>query len=671
MFLRIVTHKGDEKARIFHRLFLYSAIKRFSKILHQCRDAFFILALASAVLAVYSQVCHFDFVCFDDHLYVLENSRVRDGLTLRNIGWAFGEGSRVTNYWVPLTWLSFMAEYEFFGFHSGGYHFTNLCFHLFNSIFLFFVLRRLTGASWRSFVVSALFAVHPLHVESVAWVTERKDVLMGFFAILSLGAYAAFAEKPSLKRYLCLIGVFLCALMSKPMAVILPFVFFLLDFWPLNRFVPGRRKRLVLEKLPLMLSAAGTAWAAWFFQSAAGATSSLAGEPLISRLTNAVTACGQYVLKLFWPHQLAVLYPFPSVQPVLPLMISALFLTVITVLALRWRRRLPWWPVGWLWFLGGLVPVSGIVPMGPYAMADRYFYIPGIGLYIVLVWGVHSFLYRRPLPIRWVGAGVAGILIALAATARVQCAYWRNSETLFRHTLAVTQDNYIAHNNLGLALAQQRRYQPAVEQYLLALAIKPGFLEARHNLGASLEMVGSANAAKRHYTAVLESKPDMAKTRFNLARILASQGSLAEAAAHYQAALRIHPEDTDSYLGLACVFVQMGKNVEACQSYETVLRLNPENTQAKTNLGALLLQQGRTEKAGEYFMQVLAQCPADPEAHNNLGIARMRQGKIHDALYHLQWAVQLRPNQKSLKENLNRVIATIVSPDKQTLSNDI
>ncbi len=562
-----------------------------------------ILFLTIATVALFWQVRNHEFVILDDDKYVTENSHVRDGLTWEGLVWAFT--TMHANFWHPLTWISHMLDCELYGLDPGGHHFTNLLIHLATTLLLFLVLERMTGDLWPSAFVAALFALHPLHVESVAWVAERKDVLSTFFCVLTMGSYVRYAERPGINRYLLVLLSFVLGLMAKPMLVTLPFVLLLLDYWPLGRFQfvqpsgnshaqaqksvrPDNHRssffRLVLEKLPFFALAAVSSIVAFLAQEHGGALRALNLFPIEVRMANAVISYASYIGKMIWPLHLAVFYPHPGMLPLWQVIGAGLFLVSTSVLVIRAAHRSPYLGVGWLWYLGTLVPVIGLVQVGDHAMADRYTYMPLIGLFIMIAWGScdisKRWRYRRLLlP---VSAGV--LLCASMISTGFQLRYWQNSTTLFEHALDVTAANTLAHTNLGVVFAGQGKLDEAVAHYTQALRIKPDHLEARINMGAALAAQGKLDEAVAHYSNALHIKPDFAGAHYNLGNALVAQGKITDAITHFYEALRIKPNDAEVHNNLGIVLAKQGKTEEAITHFCEALRIKPGYTLARKNL---------------------------------------------------------------------------------------
>ncbi|MEN6623869.1 MAG: tetratricopeptide repeat protein [Smithella sp.] len=515
------------------------------------------LLLTLLIFIVYSQVTHFDFVHYDDHVYVTDNYRVKGGLTADNICWALT--SLDAGFWHPLTWLSLMLDHDLYGLNAGGYHVTNLIFHIINTLLLFIVLVRMTGAIRRSFFVAALFALHPLHVESVAWIAARKDVLSTFFMMLTLWGYLRYVQSPNFIRYLLVTIFFAFGLMAKSMLITLPFILLLLDWWPLNRFGLGqlipdfKQSRhwnniglLILEKLPLLVLVIGVSIATVVAEERAGALKPMVSYALDVRLSNALVSYILYIGKMLWPVNLAVFYPHPGLWPIWTVTLSILVLGIVSYLSIYLLKKYPYFAVGWFWYLGTLVPVIGLVQVGSHAMADRYTYIPLIGLFIALVWGSVDLCRKLRCPKVILCLPAVFTIIILCIGTYIQTRYWENAITLFHHALDVTKNNYIAHNNLGAALARQGNPAAAVTQFGEALRIMPKYIEANFNMGVALADQGNFKQAANFYLRTLEIKPGFAEAHNNLAIVLVHQGLFEDALFHFRMALKIRPNYPDA-----------------------------------------------------------------------------------------------------------------------------
>lgn len=522
------------------------------------RDVLIAVLLAAATLAVYCPVVGHDFVVYDDPVYVFENPHVRDGLTWDGLCWAFTTDHAAN--WHPATWISHMIDCQLFGLRPGWHHLVGVLLHAANSVLLYLVLKQMTQATGRSLLAAALFALHPLHVESVAWAAERKDVLSTLFWLLTMAAYLRYVRRPGWRTYGVVLAGFTLGLLSKPMVVTLPAVLLLLDFWPLGRFAtdaPGsdttygkRLAHLVLEKVPLFTLSVLSGIVTLLAQSGGGAVASYESLPLGPRAANALVAYVAYLQKTVWPTGLAVLYPLRHVSA-WQWSAAAAILAAVTAAVLRQRNRAPYLAVGWFWYLVTLLPVIGLVQVGVQSMADRYTYIPLVGIFIAFAWAGGDLVAqlrfgRIALP---VGAGIL-VLVCLGLT-RTQVGFWRDSVTLFSHAVEVTGENYGAQVNLGAALRYEGRPDEAVPHLREALRICPGHVQAHRNLGAILLEQGRLDDAIVHFRAAVGLQPNNASTHFYLGLALEQRGQLEEAAAHYRKAAALAPERLEASRCLA------------------------------------------------------------------------------------------------------------------------
>jgi Flp pilus assembly protein TadD len=593
-------------------------------------------------LAVYWQVSNHDFVGFDDKSYVTGNHHVQSGLTSESVFWPFSLAGKA--YWHPLTWFSHMLDCQLFGLNPKGHHLTNLLFHLANTLLLFFVFRRMTGCRWRSALVAALFALHPLNVEAVAWIAERKSVLSTSFWMLTMMTYFYFTERPTLLRYMLVFSVYGLGLMAKPMLVTLPFVLLLLDYWPLDRvgFLPleGKRdedvsglagadaqrirvSRLVLQKVPLLALSLLSVYLTLLSARYSLMAISTEVVPMKLRIANALVSYVSYIAKMIWPHKLAVFYPFPTTLPTWQPVVSGLLLICVSILVLRQWRRTPYLAVGWLWYLGTLVPVIGLKQAGLWpAMADRWTYVPLIGLFIMIAWGVPGLLvtYRH----RKVALSIAAsaVLSALMIVTWKQLPHWRNTITLFQHAINVTEKNYVAHTNVGHALSDQGKLKEAIPHFIQAVKIKPTSSKAHSNLG----------------------------------RALARQGRNAQAVVHLSEALELDPHSPGIHNNLGNVLERQGKIQEALVHYSTALQLEPRFAEAHFNLGTFWARQGRNEEGMAHFSKALQFKPDFAAAHNSFGVVLARQGNLQEAIYHFGEAVRLEPDFVRAQNNLRTAL---------------
>jgi len=555
------------------------------------------LFLVAAPLLVYWQVQGHAFISYDDGLYVTRNFHLQDGFSWRGISWAFRDIG--TGYWHPVTWLSLMLDYRFFGLQAGGYHLTSLLIHIVNTLLLFFLFRRMTGAVWKSACVAALFALHPLNVESVAWVAERKNVLSTGLAFLTLWFYAGYVKNPAPTRYLPVFLAFALGLMAKPMLVTLPFAMLLLDYWPLGRFSELGRGRtgwralwqdfrpLLWEKIPLFFLTAFFSWATYAASHARGALMAADKFPFPVRLANALVSYTAYIEKMFFPSSLSVFYPLPpGLQPG-QVAAAALFLAAVTALALWLVKRHPYLFVGWFWYLGTLVPVIGLVQVGSQALADRYAYLTMVGLFVLAVWGGADLISKWPRCKKPAVFFSLAILAGLSWLTWRQAGYWRNSVTLFRHAAAVTEKNYLAQDNLGLALLEEGKAAEARSHFRQALQIYPRYVSAYNNMGNAFLQEGRADEALSWYREALRIDPQSVTVRYNLGSVLLRQGKASEARPHLEAAVAAEADHADARENLGVALAMEGRIPEAIGHLRAALRINPHSREAKKNLRLL------------------------------------------------------------------------------------
>ena len=638
------------------------------------RQSWFIcLALAAITSVVFAPTLNHEFISFDDPTYVMANPAVQDGLTVPGIAWAFTTGHG--GNWHPLTWLSHMLDCDIYGLKPAGHHLTNLLFHVANTLLLFTVLRLMTGAVWRSALVAALFAWHPLHVESVAWVAERKDVLSTFFWLLTMLAYVGYVREfrirgSRLKTYYRLtLLLFALGLMAKPMLVTLPFVLLLMDFWPLQR--SSRRepqntesaelnppqslswKHLIMEKWPFFLLSAVSCVITFIVQKRGGAVSTIAAVPIGQRAANAVLACVAYLRKMIWPSDLAIFYPYSRSWSVMHLAAAILVLALMSALALAWARRRPYFLVGWLWFLGTLVPVLGLVQVGGQSMADRYTYMPLVGIFIILAWGAAELLGHRQ--IRGLDPGWALAVLALTVcvvAAFNQLSYWKNSEKLFRHAVDVTSNNIVAHNNLAQALDREGNKDDANVEFKAALEIDPGSAETLNGYGSHFARWGDLDEAVKYFNDALFRAPFYGDAHYNLGNALAAKGRYAEAADHYTQALRFGADGPDVRNNLGAVLAQLGRLDDAVGEFKAALRQKPKFPEAQEQLADVLLRQGYVEAARIHYAEALRLNPASARAHFKIGLIDAQQGNLDLGIGDFLEAIKLQPTNAAAYYNL-------------------
>ena len=593
----------------------FSLVKKKSAIL-------IVLTLVILVLVVYWPVQNYAFLKYDDYDYVVLNYRIQSGITFKSIADTFT--NIYSGNWHPLTMLSHMLDWHLFGDKAGGHHWTSLVIHILNTVLLFLFFNTTTGAIWRSAVVAALFAIHPINVESVAWIAERKNVLSTFFWITTMLLYILYIRLPGWKRYLPVILSLALGLMAKPMLVTLPFVLLLLDYWPLNRTTINQLNEeqskttalvvkkekisfLILEKLPLLALSAISICVTLYAQRSVNTVASLDTLPLLKRIPNIIVSYGLYIKKLFWPVDLAAFYPHWGIN-LWHVFFTAFMLVMVTVFICKYFRKLPYLSVGWFWYLGTLVPVIGLVQVGAQSMADRYAYVPFIGLFIMISWGIYGLL-RKLTSAKVILATASLIILALTTVSYFQVAYWRDTFTLFTHTLNVTENNFVAH-------------------YMLA--------------GELLEQ-GKIDEAIRHYQSSLLLSNQKYIPLFGLGRALSMQGKYDEAIAAFRQAIKINPKSAESYDHLCKALEKMGRRDEAIEEYRKLLKLVNDHPGLYNNFGNVLLRQGNYDEAIKQYNEALRIRPTDAGAYYNSGLALMQQGKMDEALKCFQRAIALNP----------------------------
>ena len=588
-------------------------------------DFLILLGLAVVTFGIYAQVIGHQFITLDDPTYVEENPMVNRGVTFAGLTWAFTT-FYATN-WHPLTWISHMIDCQLFGVNAGGHLLINALIHVANTLLVFWLLLRTTGARWPSALVAALFALHPLHVESVAWASERKDTLSTFFGLLSLIAYVRYAKAPSSGRYMWTAIMLTLGLLAKPMLVTWPFVMLLIDHWPLHRFSADNTRgacapqitRLLAEKIPLFILVAVSAIMTLIAQSRGGAVRPFAAVPVALRLSNALVSYAKYLLLTFWPHNLAVYYPFaPMGIPAWQIIGAACLLIGITAFCISQQKIRPYLIVGWLWFLGTLVPVIGLVQVGGQTMADRYFYIPSIGLFIALVFGLADIAKSwRAAPS--LSAGIAGgILLLLATVTNGQIKLWRNSFTLFEYTLAVTPPNFLIEQSLGFALGASGRYDEAAAHYEKTLQIDPHFYDGLVSMGVTREFQGRLPEAIDYYQAAIRSRSEDPKAHDLLGMALATQGHGEVALDEMRHAAELAPKDPNIRRDFGVVLAQFGRIPEAIDQLHEALRTNPNDAETHANLGLALLYFGKTRESVPEFQEALRLNPSLEKASKHL-----------------------------------------------------
>ena len=625
-------------------------------VFERYKVALICIFLAGATFGVYWQVLRSDFVNFDDPIYVTENEYVNTGFSLENIRWAFTAGK--VSYWHPLTWFSHMLDCELYGLRPGLHHLTNLIIHVANGLLVFLVFRAMTGAVWRSAFVAAVFALHPVNVDSVAWIAERKNVLSTLFWLLTMWGYVSYVRRGGAGRYLVTLLLFVLGLLSKPMLVTLPFVMLVLDYWPFGRLDSGgegsqakageRRSqifRLVWEKVPFFIFSGISVYLSSLSVRRLGITISTDLVPMKLRIGQGLVSYVSYLGKLILPRGLAVFYPYPEGVAVWQSAGAFLFLVFLTFLLVWVFRRKRYPAVGWLWYVGTLVPVIGLVQAGLWpATADRWLYVPTIGVFVAAAWGVGEFVGR--LRLRRIAAGVAaGICIcALMICTWVQLGYWRSGFTLFTRTLEVTKDNYIAHLNLGNEYLREKDNNEAIAHYKRTIELHRDYVEAHYNLGIALGLERRYGEAIEAYRTVLRLKEKHGRTFFYLATALAKTGHVDEAISYYEKQLEIDAKDMEALNNFGLALVKKGRYEEAIEHYNKALELEPESAGVLTNLGGALGKAGRVEEEIACYRKALDLKSDFTAAHYNLAKALAGQGKSEEAIVEYSEALRLRPD---------------------------
>jgi tetratricopeptide (TPR) repeat protein len=636
------------------------------------------LGLIVVTIALYWPVGDHEFItAYDDQVYVTENAGVTNGLTWQSAAWAF-QTAHASN-WHPVTWLSHMLDYQLWGPAAGCHHLTNVAFHALNAAILLLLLQRLTGRLWPSAMVAALFAWHPLHVQSVAWVAERKDLLSTFWGLLSLLAFVRYAQKRPARtgqrpdgepprgtggfasarfNYCLSLALFALGLMSKPMLVTIPLLLLLLDYWPLQRFSEIRATRLLAEKLPFMALSIVSCVITLRVQGAGGSIAALSEVPVGARIANALVSYLRYLGKTFWPADLAILYPYVHDWPA-PLVISAaLFMVAVSGAAFALARRMPSFVVGWLWYVVALVPVIGLVQVGEQSMADRYTYLPLVGVFLVFAWGGAQLMQRRQNPMRTVvpALAVAVLVLCLLGT-RHQLPFWRNNVALFERAVKVTENNGSAHKNLGGALVQLNRLDEAVRHYETAIAINPADASAHSDLGTALARMGRVNEAVEHFHAAIQLKPNDADLHFNLGNAWMGAGQAQDAAQAHQRALDLDPVHARAHHNLAITLSRLGRLDEALAHARAATSWSPGSAEMQNTMGNLAAQRLGDEPALMHFRKAAALAPHSAEAHFNLGSCLLRLAQTNGAIAALVTVTKLDAGHEKAHALLAEVFA--------------
>ncbi len=627
------------------------------------------LFLIITILAVYLQVRNHNFVKLDDTLYITDNKKVQNGLTKDSIIWAFT--TDYAAYWMPLTWLSHMMDCHIYGMNPGHHHLTNVLYHILNTILLFFLFKRMTGKLWQSSFVAALFALHPLHVESVAWIAERKDVLSTFFLFMTLWTYTRYVENFRVTDYLLSFLFFTLGLMAKPMIVTLPFLLLLLDYWPLERLrlfsnsfkvekagnTHVKLSKLIWEKVPFFLFAAGSSIVTFLLHLQDGSVASLSTLPFGSRVANALVSYASYIIKMFFPYDLAVLYPYQTKLPLWQIIGSGVLIVIISYLAIRAAKSKPYIITGWLWYVGTLVPVIGLLHAGLHARADRFTYIPLIGLFIMIAWGTPELLKKWKNQKTGIVVISAAMLLFFSVNSWIQTGYWSDSITLFKHTLGITSDNYLISHNLNVALREAGPHAEADKYYYDALKIRFDSKEEYRNIsGIALITQGRYDEAIDIFNNILMEKPDSVNALINIGNALAAKGRLDEAIKRYLRALEIDSDSAEACNNLGLVFMRKGKIEDAITLFRDTLRYEPGNKDADRNLSKALSDINQIEKAVEGMRKALKIDPEESMLQKKIDTLNNSKINLENIIYQFYKSLSTQPGFKeSDVRNLEKV----------------
>ena len=616
------------------------------------------LLLFATVVGVFFPSLGNGFIEFDDSIYVFNNDHVKNGFSLANLAWAF---STVTSgNWHPLTWCSHMLDCQIFGLAAWGHHLTSVLLHALNTALLFLVLRRMTGRQWASLAVAALFGLHPMRVESVTWICERKDLLCGTFWLLTLWAHVRFVEESrgtghkAKWFYVASLTFFLCGLMSKPAMVTLPFVLLLLDFWPLRRWEKGSVTKLVTEKIPFFLLMALVCVVTFIAQKHTGMMKQLSDLPFGACVENALVSYARYLGKTIWPVDLCALYPHPVWWPSWVVIGATLLIIGVSAFVVAQRKQRPYLLTGWLWYLGALVPMIGLVQVGSQSMADRYSYLPIIGVIIALVWAVTELTRNWRLAAPLIGG--TALLVCIALTHR-QISYWKSNESIWRQALTVTGNNFEAHYRLGRALALQGDLGAATLEFNEVTVLRPNFAEGHYSLGKALALQGRLDEALAQFLRATELEPDNVVALNNLGNILLQKGQTDDAMIYFRRALEIQPDNAPAHSNLGYALFQKGRVDEAIDQLQRAVEIQPQNSSAHNNLGAIFLRKGEPARAIVHFQTVLKLEPASAEAHNNLANALLSIGQLDEAVREFSAALALSPGSAEIHRNLGYALS--------------
>ena len=635
--------------------------------------------LSALTFALYWQVIHFEFINFDDLIYVVENKHVHNGLSFESILWAFHfSKAGDVSYWHPITWLSHMVDYQLFGLKAGMHHLSNVIYHVLNTILLFITLWLFTRATWKSLFVAILFAIHPINVDSVAWIAERKNLLSTSFWMLTLLLYYYYTRKPDLNRYLLVLLTFILGLLSKPMLVTLPFVLLLLDFWPLNRISSKgdiiddpksvfnkNNLNLVLEKLPLMILSVALIIYNSRVMSYIGAFVSEKTVPTDLRFKNAIISYVLYIQKMFWPVNLTFYYPFPKEIPMWEVVGSLTFIVIVTAIALRYMKKFPYIIFGWLWFIGTLIPVSGIMQGGLWPqIAERWAYIPFIGLFIIISWGVPDILKSLQKKEIFISIAASIIILSLAVKTSEQLEYWKDNFALFGHAIEMNNNNVIAYNNLGVALGNKGDMDGATRHFRQALHIDPLYSYAYYNLGVVLSHNNQVTAAIENFAKAIQLNPYNPLVHYNMGLMLLRVRKIDDAMKHFNEALRLDPSNADAHYELGTYFEAKGKLDEAIKHFNEALKVDPNHAGSHRELGKIYAGMDKNDEAIKHFNEALRINPKNADAHYYLGLDLIAMGKNDEAMKHFNEALRIDPKNANAHCGLGTILAGMGKVDE-------
>ena len=641
--------------------------------------------LGVLILAVYWKVQYHEFVNYDDGRYITENKHIKD-FSKENFIWAFTHSHSAN--WHPVTWLSHMLDVQLYGLNPRGHHLTSLALHIANSLLLFLVFARMTGSIWKSCFVASMFAFHPINIESVAWASERKSVLSTFFWLLTTWTYINYVQKRNLARYSMVVLFFALGLMSKPMLVTLPFVLLLLDYWPLKHLKKTPAKKiisgdietqiennknllsLIFEKIPLLILVVGSCIVTLSTQKTWGAVVSIDIVPLATRISNALVSYLEYLEKMVWPKGFSVFYPYPIDESYMwKDLTSGFVITGISIIVLRLIKKTPYLFVGWFWYLGTLIPVIGLVQVGQQAMADRYAYVPLIGIFIIIAWGLPDLLQNYPFRKKLLSV-LSGIFFSVLITlTSVQLQYWENSVKLFEHAIQVTHKKYPSfvgiYNNLGVVLNQKMKFEEAMVHFKNAVKLQPTYPEAHNNLGNALSGLNRFQEANISYKEAIRLKPDYPEALNNLANSLSKKWEdLEEAIFHYKKAIQLKPEFYEAHFNLGVTLNKWNDSDQAIGHLQEAIRLEPNFPESHLALGNILSQKKKFKPAIDHLETTIKMDPNNAIAHNSLGSALGEQGNFKQAIAHFNTAIKINPHYVEAHQNLGTALSILGQPDK-------